>query len=93
MKFFVIYWDRKNLNDIEKNKNAQKDLSIDYFKNFEKIKEIYKDKSKCELCGQESNNYDFKGTLTKVECPKCHKFFEPKDEKLKAKIYYDYLIF
>lgn len=93
MKFFVIYWDRKNLNDIEKNKNAQKDLSIDYFKNFEKIKEIYKDKSKCELCGQESNNYEFKGTLTKVECPKCHKFFEPKDEKLKAKIYYDYLIF
>ena len=93
MKFFVLYWDRTDINEIEKNKMAQKDLSIDYFNNYDKIKEIYKDKSKCEICGQESKNYEFKGTLKKVECPKCHKFFEPKDEKLKTKIYYDYLIY
>ena len=93
MKFFVIYWDRTDLNEIEKNKMAQKDSSIDYFNNYDKIKELYKDKSKCEICGKESKNYEFKGTLKKVECPKCHKFFEPKDEKLKTKIYYDYLIY
>ena len=93
MHYYVIYWDQTNLNDIEKNKIAQKDLSIDYFKNYDKIKELYKDKSKCKLCGKKSFNYEFKGTLKKVECPKCHKFFEPKDEKLKTKIYYDYLIY
>ena len=94
MKFYKIYWDQAdlNLNEIEKNKKARKDLSINYFKNYDKIKDLYNDKSKCELCGQESNNYEFKGTLKKVKCPKCHRSFEPKEAKLKSKIYYDLLI-
>ena len=93
MSFYEVYIDEKDLTKNERNKHEKfkKELSVKYFNNLDNYNKLCEEKVICPYCGKNIKIKDFKGNFDTVQCPKCYKSYETKDEKIIQKLFFDFI--
>ena len=86
MKFFDVYWIKKDLTQGEKKAYEVRAL--------EKAEQLHKQYPsvddlifQCPLCNQNSRVGSYEGNFLEAKCPRCKDIFKPKNEDLAKTLY------
>ena len=93
MEYYEVYIDENDLTQKERNKHEKfkKELSVKYFNNLDNYNKLCEEIVICPHCGKKIKIKDFKGNFDTVQCPKCYKSYETKDERIIQKLFFDFI--